>query len=730
MPPAETGDPPVEEVKKPRRPREEYPEFEDPAKELAAAEAKAKGMTKPNRDHLDAKTQAIQTTIEADKKKTDRITQDLEAIKEANAKKKESGSGELESVRTELRGIKAQIIGHIEEKKKMSSMIEAARAAKKAADEKLKAAKSSVGNFRSNDDIDTECERIEAYMQHNSLTLKEEKAMMLQIKELRASKESVANLEKMVSDHEKNTAVVGYSQIGEIIEMRKAKDVLIDALKEQETVAVEKLDALKAKREKEQSENRFSELFEQRSKIRDGITEKIQQIRAMRDEFKQSEDDFYKTDRLIRECKRQISKKNAEERERKKKEWEEAKAKRSEDWEAQEEAWKKEQEEAELVEDEDGKKVKPMDYDLSVRITLCEQLATFLKAYKPKEEVKAEVKKVETVDLGRELDAASGSLFVRDAKLEDDLGLNAFMVDEAVSAKKSKKDKKKAKAKAKASIIPVGDEIVSIELSLETIQQFGQLHLPVPVDTNDVDASLSQLDEKKAYYEGKAKEGLTLKEIEKAEKLARKQARMTQGEKDAEAAAAKKAEEDAAEAAEAEAMAKIKEQEEAAFAAKKAQEAEAKAAKAAAEAAAEAEAEKAAAYAEKEAKVKAAVEKAKEAKRLAQEKEEAEAAAAADPLGAFGGEADPMDDKFEKFCAENGYEDEDEEEEKEPEKEPEFDLAAMRAKAQNTSLTEEEKKARGLLYDTSIASAVREDSSEDEDDEDADFCGGDPFAEL
>merc|ERR1719440_468293 len=131
--------------------------------------------------------------------------------------------------------------------------------------------------------------------------------MMLQIKELRASKESVANLEKMVSDHEKNTAVVGYSQIGEIIEMRKAKDVLIDALKEQETVAVEKLDALKAKREKEQSENRFSELFEQRSKIRDGITEKIQQIRAMRDEFKQSEDDFYKTDRLIRECKRPTS---------------------------------------------------------------------------------------------------------------------------------------------------------------------------------------------------------------------------------------------------------------------------------------------------------------------------------------------------------------------------------------------------------------------------------------
>merc|ERR1712010_369543 len=59
-------------------------------------------------------------------------------------------------------------------------------------------------------------------------------------------------------------------------------------------------------------------------------------------------------------------------------------------------------------------------------------------------------------------------------------------------------------------------------------------------------------------------------------------------------------------------------------------------------------------------------------------------------------------------------------------KEPEFDLAAMRAKAQNTSLTEEEKKARGLLYDTSIASAVRDDSEDDEDDDTADFAGGDP----
>jgi len=62
-----------------------------------------------------------------------------------------------------------------------------------------------------------------------------------------------------------------------------------------------------------------------------------------------------------------------------------------------------------------------------------------------------------------------------------------------------------------------------------------------------------------------------------------------------------------------------------------------------------------------------------------------------------------------------------------PEVDPTLDIAAMRAKAQGAKMTDEEKKARGLLYDTSKASAVREESEDDEDDEDACFMGGDPF---
>merc|ERR1719263_1721510 len=58
-----------------------------------------------------------------------------------------------------------------------------------------------------------------------------------------------------------------------------------------------------------------------------------------------------------------------------------------------------------------------------------------------------------------------------------------------------------------------------------------------------------------------------------------------------------------------------------------------------------------------------------------------------------------------------------------PEIDPDLDIAAMRAKAQGAKMSEEEKKARGLLYDTSKASAIRDEP--DEDDEGAcDFDGG------
>ena len=58
-----------------------------------------------------------------------------------------------------------------------------------------------------------------------------------------------------------------------------------------------------------------------------------------------------------------------------------------------------------------------------------------------------------------------------------------------------------------------------------------------------------------------------------------------------------------------------------------------------------------------------------------------------------------------------------------PDIDPDIDLAALRAKAQGAKMTDEEKKARGLLYDTSKASAIRDEPEED-DEGACDFDGG------
>jgi len=58
-----------------------------------------------------------------------------------------------------------------------------------------------------------------------------------------------------------------------------------------------------------------------------------------------------------------------------------------------------------------------------------------------------------------------------------------------------------------------------------------------------------------------------------------------------------------------------------------------------------------------------------------------------------------------------------------PDVDPSIDLAALRKAAQQGNMTDEEKKARGLLYDASKASAVRDEPEED-DEGACDFNGG------
>lgn len=619
---------------KPRKPREELPMVEDPQAELDKLMAEPMPK-KPDRDALEHKIGNIQNDIDSNKRRTEQITKDLDAIKEKNERLKKSGASGMEACREKLREFKKQIVGVIEERKHISSSIDEIRAKKNEMEESLKKQRAAVGRFSSNDSIDEEIKRIEEYMAHNSLNIKQEKEYMAEIKALNKKRDEVKQLEIMEG---KRGAGASKMSLPELFEARKKVDEKLNGLREQEKTAVEELNALREKGQSKDSD-RFQKLLDERKEIREKISELISSIRDMRSEHGEMDDKWYNRDRLEKNLKWQIRQKNLKEREARKKEWEEKHAGEPD---------------PEDEEDEEGnKKPKEIDWDLAERIMLCEQLIVFLEGYLPKEAAAVETKSAVKIEGAYTKESQSGKLE------EDALGLNAFMVYEVVSKQSKKKNKKKNKNAAKNDVQAALAEEGSIPLALtlDMMQNFTSMALPVPVSSDDAAPTIEKLKAKKAYYETEGEAGHTLKEVIKKEKSERKK----------ESGGAKEEKKEGKKKGSPKSSPKNSPK-----------------------------------LAPKPDPLDAAVE-------AAAAKEEEKKTAAPD------WNAEKIARKL-AAAPDHGMSAE--------------ELAAMRAKAKGGGMTDEEKKARGLLYDTSKARAVREESSDDSDDEAADFDGGDPFDGL
>lgn len=610
---------------KERKPREKIPTFEDPEAELEKVE-KGGEPPKPNRDNLDRKIQSVQSEIEANKSRVEQITKSLDGIKAKNEKLKSEGAGPQEKARETLRELKKQIVGVIEERKHISASIDKIREKKNQEQEAITKQKQRVGRFSSDEAINEEIKRIEDFMAHNSISIKEEKEYMNQIKDLNKRRDDVKALEELEGKRGTDGSKLS---LPELFEARKKVDEKLDVLRNQEKAAVEVLNGLREKSQSKDSE-RFEKLLEERKGIREKISTLINQIREMRGEFQQADDKWFEYDRLVKNLKWQIRQKNIAKKEEDRKKWEEEKEKNKAAWEA-EMQYRKDF-------NEDGTpKEKFMDFDIADKISQCEQLTVFLKKYLPQDEAAAA--KPAAPAGGRTIEAPEGvKELSRDRMVDDVLGLNAFMVDEVVSKKSKKKDKKRKQNASKNDemLLVAEGETVALQLSLDMIQQFATMGLSVPVNSDDAEESIKQLKEKQAYFQEKGDAGMSYKDLVKEEKAARNKKKGGGADKE-----------------------------------------------------------------EKEEPKEDVVKVAKEPVAPPEKKEG----------------PDWLAEKIARKCATI-------------EVDPDLDIAALRAKAQGAQMSDEEKKARGLLYDTSKASAVREDSEEDEDDEDADFAGGDPFDGL
>lgn len=495
--------PPTENGKGERKPREKkqrerkpIPEFEDPDAELK--KAMASHGYKPDRGDLDYKVTGFQEKIDRDKKLQDDLTRKIDAAKVAQQAARQKGNQAMEETREELRKIKAIVIGLFAERKTIAGAIDEIKNNKADMDTAIKKQRALCGNFNTEDAIDDEIKALEVKMMHSSMSLQEEKAAMRKIKDLNDRRKEVRRLQEM--NQKRGASATTGQSFEEMRESRREIDAKLDEHKLQEKELAAKLTALKEKyAPKDSGENSIGKMLDERKALKENVVKNILAIKKIRDDHSTLEDAWYDTDRLIKALKNQIKQKNA--------------ARRAEERAAAGESMEDDED------DEEGEK--QMDYDVADRIVLCEQLVTYLQRFKPKVEKQEEVAEV-SIEHAADIDLSQVKHKGHDSVVfDDDLGMEMFYNENPSSSKKNKKDKRKARKAAKSDITHP-DSKQGLNIDLGTLKHFSSLAVSAPTTTADVDAAISALTAKAAYYQEHGKDGTTLKEIQKMERAARK----------------------------------------------------------------------------------------------------------------------------------------------------------------------------------------------------------------
>ena len=131
-----------------------------------------------------------------------------------------------------------------------------------------------------------------------TLTLKEEKEVMAEIKALRASRAGIAgydqNFKELEGQREKNNS------------SRKEIKAQMDELDKEIDVLSEKQTELRAELEKPEFkvENKIPELAKERDELRPLVTKLYEELRALRDAYKKENDEWWESEKVWREIDR------------------------------------------------------------------------------------------------------------------------------------------------------------------------------------------------------------------------------------------------------------------------------------------------------------------------------------------------------------------------------------------------------------------------------------------
>jgi len=457
-------------------------------KEEKPEEEKAAGLQQPDKKEFDVKSGLITAEVERLQKELKKLSSQIGDRTTGKEEFYAEKSKILEAVRIEGDAIK-----QLRDKKDaIWKQMDSSKQAAKTSKGELSQLKRGL-SYSTTGEIDDRIAKIEFELWTESVSLKEEKAKLEEIKRLKKDKPNVMKVHmkeaELNAQQEQVTSSSGnlsaeLEALKKEIEVHKAKK---DEWNAQLTSLVE---------ERKAQTGGMSELFETREGLNGKIREQIKLRDALRDEFKQKEREYYEFTRQQREARRQKA-------------------------EAEREQWQKQREL-----DNRRKKVEALNEQPHTQeITLLEQTIKFCKTFQPKEEETQEAKKEIQHD-----NPDTHMVLIKKQDREEEF---------YYAPTKKKGGKKKGKKNETSGAKP-------IKHNAETFKLFASLKLEAPITTAEIPATLEKLESEMEKFNQKIK----LWEEQRAEKQAKIMAGVDEEVQEDDAPAAKAEDEAVADEAE------------------------------------------------------------------------------------------------------------------------------------------------------------------------------------
>lgn len=398
---------------------------------------KPKMVEKPNREEFDAQVKELDTKIKANKAIVDEITGKLDKLKEEKEKAGEKKDSPEEVKLAELKAA-TKVLG--DARKVLLEQLKKAKATRDKQREEFDAIRKRTRDMDCNsvEQLDKKIRDLEFKMSTNSLTLREEKTVMSEIRNLNANRKVFSEIDGTKAGRDKSEALI--KEISEKLdEGKKAYEAARAEEDKQFKIVSKQRDAKRGNR------SEVPNLIEKRNKARDELNKLYKAINKLRSEHKAKEDEFRKF----------LNEKRKEQREAQKAEYEARK---------EEERQRKFEKEEEQLEYLHGDKLAAID-----------QLKTYLKG-KMADETKTEEEAAATQPKAEEGEVLIGK-FARGTEDDDVYG-----------TKKTKGKGKKKGGKGKKNAVFVHD--------LNTLLEFEKLKLQAPLNFDGIAATIETLDKK------------------------------------------------------------------------------------------------------------------------------------------------------------------------------------------------------------------------------------------